>query len=104
DDADLVLAENSGKAAVAAARSRRDMAKDNLERGNALLPRAIISQAAYDTRRNEFDAAVSALDVAEAQLRQASNPVGYPALQADKAGIVTASLGGTGGVGAAGPP
>jgi RND family efflux transporter MFP subunit len=93
DDTDLVLAENSARAAVAAARSRRDVASDNLDRGKALLPKAIITQATYDSRRNEFDAAVSAVDAAEAQLRQASNAVGYAALNADKAGIVTAVLG-----------
>jgi multidrug efflux system membrane fusion protein len=57
DDADLQLAANSAKAAVASARSRCKVASDNLERGKALLPKAIISQAAYDTRRNEMDAA-----------------------------------------------
>jgi membrane fusion protein, multidrug efflux system len=77
DDTDLRLAENSASAAVAAARSRRDVAYDSLERGKALLPRAIITQATYDTRRNEMDAADSALDSAEAQLRQAVNAVGY---------------------------
>ncbi len=93
DDVDLTLGENSAKAAVASARSRRDVARDNLERGRALLPSAAISQAAYDTRRNEMDAAVSALESAEAQLRQASNAVGYATLKADKAGIVTAVMG-----------
>ena len=104
DDTDLVLAENSARAAVAAARSRRDVASDNLDRGKALLPKAIITQAAYDTRRNEMDAAVSALDAAEAQLRQASNAVGYAALKADKVGIVTAVLGEPGQVVSAGQP
>ena len=104
DDTDLVLAENSARAAVAAARSRRDVASDNLERGKVLLPKTIITQAAYDTRRNEFDAAVSALDAAEAQSRQASNAVGYAALKADKAGIVTAVLGEPGQVVSAGQP
>ena len=89
DDIDRRLAENSAKAAVNAARSRRDIARDNLERGKALLPQATISQAAYDTRRNEMDAAAAALELAEAQLRQASNAAGYATLQADKAGIVT---------------
>lgn len=93
DETDLKLAENSAKAAVAAARSRRDVANDNLERAKVLLPKAIISQAAYDTRRNELDAAVAALDSAEAQLRQAVNAVGYATLKADKAGIVTAVTG-----------
>ena len=93
DETDLKLAENSAKAAVASARSRRDVANDNLERAKVLLPKAIISQAAYDTRRNELDAAVAALDSAEAQLRQAVNAVGYATLKADKAGIVTAVTG-----------
>jgi membrane fusion protein, multidrug efflux system len=89
DETDLKLAENSARAAVAAARSRRDVASDNLERAKVLLPKAIISQAAYDTRSNELDAAASALESAEAQLRQAVNAVGYATLKADKAGIVT---------------
>jgi membrane fusion protein, multidrug efflux system len=102
DDADLKLAANSAKAAVAAARSRRNVASDNLERGKALLPKAIISQAAYDTRRNEMDAAVSALESAEAQLHQATNAVGYATLKADKAGTVTAVMGEPGQVVSAG--
>ncbi|KAB2919231.1 MAG: efflux RND transporter periplasmic adaptor subunit [Hyphomicrobiaceae bacterium] len=93
DETDLKLAENAARATVAAARSRRDVARDNLERANVLLPKAIISQAAHDTRRNELEAAVAALDSAEAQLLQAINAVGYATLKADKAGIVTAVTG-----------
>src|SRR5215469_2316916 len=89
DETDLRLAENAARAAVASARSRREVAKDHLERAKVLLPKAIISQAAYDTRRNELDAAEAALETAEAQLRQAVNAVGYATLKADKAGIVT---------------
>jgi RND family efflux transporter MFP subunit len=90
DDTDLKLAENSAKAAVASARTRRDVTRDNLERAKPLLAQRFISQASYDIRRNDFDAAVSALDSAEAQLRQAANATGYATLTADKAGIVTA--------------
>jgi RND family efflux transporter MFP subunit len=104
DDTDLKLAESSAKAAVAAARSRRDVAGDNLERAKALLPKAIISQAAYDTRKNELDAAASALESTEAQLRQAANAVGYATLVADKAGIITAVTGEPGQVVSAGQP
>jgi RND family efflux transporter MFP subunit len=93
DATDLKLAENAARAAVASARSRREMAKDNLDRAKVLLPKAIISQAAYDTRRNELDAAEAALDTAEAQLHQAINAVGYTLLKADKAGVVTAVTG-----------
>ncbi len=102
DDADLQLAANSANAAVASARSRRAVVSDNLERGKALLPKAIISQAAYDARRDELDAAVSALDSAEAQLRQATNAVGYATLKADRAGTVTAVMGEPGQVVSAG--
>jgi membrane fusion protein, multidrug efflux system len=80
DDTDLKLAENAARAAVAAARSRREVAADNLERAKVLLPKAVISQAAYDTRRNELDAAVASLESAEAQLRQAVNAVSYAGL------------------------
>jgi RND family efflux transporter MFP subunit len=93
DETDLKLAENAARAAVASARSRREVAKDNLERAKVLLPKAIISQAAYDTRRNELDAAEAWLDTAEAQLRQAANAVGYTLLKADKAGMITAVTG-----------
>jgi len=104
DETDLKLAENSARAAVSAARSRRDMANDNLERAKALLPKAIISQAAYDTRSNELDAATSALESTEAQLRQAVNAVGYATLKADKAGIITSVSGEPGQVVNAGQP
>jgi RND family efflux transporter MFP subunit len=93
DATDLKLAESSARATVASARSRRDVASDHLERAKVLLPKAIISQAAYDTRRNEQDAAEAALEAAEAQLRQAVNAVSYATLKADKAGIVTSVMG-----------
>jgi RND family efflux transporter MFP subunit len=102
DDTDLKLAESSAKAAVASARTRRDVARDNLERAKPLLAKQFVSQAAYDIRLSEFDAAASALESAEAQLRQAANAVGYAALKADKAGIVTAVTGEPGQVVSAG--
>jgi RND family efflux transporter MFP subunit len=90
DETDLKLAETAAKAAVVSARSRRDVANDHLERAKVLLPKEIISQAAYDTRRNELEAAAAGLETAEAQLRQAINAVGYATLKADTAGLVTA--------------
>ena len=102
DATDLKLAENAAKAAVAAARTRRDVAHTNLERAKPLLAQQFITQAAYDVRLNEYDAAASALDSAEAQLRQAANAVSYATLKADKAGIVTAVTGEPGQVVSAG--
>ena len=93
DETDLRLAETAARAAVAAARSRRDMANDNLERANILLPKAIISQAAHDTRRNELEAAAAALESAEARLRQSVNAVDYATLKTEKVGIVTSVMG-----------
>jgi RND family efflux transporter MFP subunit len=104
DDTDLKLGENSAKAAVASARTRRDVASDNFERAKPLLPQGFISKAVYDSRRNELDAATSALDTAEAQLRQATNAVSYATLMADKAGIVTAVMAEPGQVVSAGQP
>ena len=104
DETDLKLAENSARAAVGAARSRRDVANDHLDRAKALLPKAVISQAAYDSRRNELDAATAALDSAEAQLLQAVNAVGYARLKTDRAGIVTNVAAEPGQVVAAGQP
>src|SRR5262245_10776202 len=102
DDTDLKLAESSAKAAVASARTRRDVTRDNLERAKPLLEKQFISQASYDIRRNELDAAVGALDTAEAQLRQAANATSYATLKADKAGIVTSVMGEPGQVVSAG--
>ena len=90
DDTDLKLAESSARAALAAARTRRDVAIENFERARALLPKQFVAKATYDARKNEMDAAVGAFDAAEAQLRQAVNAVAYATLRADKAGIVTA--------------
>jgi membrane fusion protein, multidrug efflux system len=90
DDTDLKLAEGSAKAALAAARTRRDVAIDNFARARTLLPKEFIAKATYDARKNEMDAAVGAFDTAEAQLSQATNAVAYATLRADKAGIVTA--------------
>jgi RND family efflux transporter MFP subunit len=104
DDTDLKLAESSARAAVAAARTRREVTRVNLDRAKPLLPQGYISQAAYDVRRNDYDAAASALDTAEAQLRQAANAVGYATLTADKAGIVTAVMGEPGQVVSPGQP
>jgi membrane fusion protein, multidrug efflux system len=90
DDTDLKLAEDSARAALAAARTRRDVAIDNFARARVLLPKEFVSKATYDARKNEMDAAVGAFDSAESQLRQAVNAAGYATLRADKAGIVTA--------------
>src|SRR5262249_37361353 len=90
DDTDLKHSESSARAAVASARTRRDVAIENFQRAKALLPKEFIPKATYDARKNEMDAAVAAFETAEAQLSQAINAVGYATLRADRAGTVTA--------------
>jgi RND family efflux transporter MFP subunit len=90
DDTDLKLAEGSARAALAAARTRRDVAIENFARAKQLLPKEFIAKAAYDARKNEMDAAIGAFETAEAQLSQAANAVQYATLRAGKAGVVTA--------------
>jgi multidrug efflux system membrane fusion protein len=104
DETDLKLAEKSATATLNAARTRRDVASINLDRAKPLLPKGFISKAEFDTRKNEMDAATSAFDSAEAELRQATNAVGYATLKADVAGIVTSVTAEPGQVLSAGQP
>jgi membrane fusion protein, multidrug efflux system len=89
DEKDPKLAENSARAAVAAANTRFQVAGDALNRAKFLRPNGFIAQSALDQRQLEVDAAKSALDAARDQLDQAVNATGYALLLADKDGIVT---------------
>ncbi len=104
DDKDLILSENSAKAAVQSAKSRLAVAKDALGRAEKLQPKGYTPEAVVDQRRLEADAAQAALEAAEAQARQAGNSTGYAELKADKAGIVTRVQAEAGQVVAAGTP
>lgn len=89
DEKDLKLGENSARAAAGAAKSRFAVAKDALDRAAYLLPKGFIAKAVFDQRQLEFDAAKSAADSAEDQLKQAANATSYALLAADKDGVVT---------------
>ena len=89
DEKDLKLAENSARAAVAAAKTRFDVASDALNRAKFLKPNGFIAQSAVDQRQLEFDSAQSTLNSARDQLDQAINATSYALLLADKNGIVT---------------
>lgn len=104
DETDLKLAESAARAALDAARTRRDVAIENVARARALLAKEFIARSAYDARKTEMDAAIGAYDAAEAQLRQAVNAAAYAVLRADKAGIVTAVRAEPGQVVSAGAP
>jgi membrane fusion protein, multidrug efflux system len=104
DDTDLVLSQNSARAAVNSAKTRLAVANDALARAQTLQPKGYTPEAVVDQRKLETDAAQAALDAAEAQARQAENAANYAVLKADKAGIVTAVRAEAGQVVAAGTP
>ena len=89
DERDLKLAEHSARAAVAAAKTRFEVARDALNRAKFLLPNRFIAQSAVDQRQLEFNSAQSALNSAQDQLDQAINATSYGLLLADENGIVT---------------
>ena len=104
DGTDLVLSENSAKAAVRSAKTRLAVAKDALVRAQKLRPKGYTPEAVVDQRRLEVDAAQAALEAAEAQAEQASNATSYATLKADMDGIVTDVRAEAGQVVAAGSP
>jgi RND family efflux transporter MFP subunit len=104
DDTDLVLSENSARAAVLSAKTRLAVAKDALARAEKLRPKGYTPEAVVDQRQLEVDAAQASLEAAEVQARQAGNATRYAILQADKPGIVTAVQAEAGQVVAAGAP
>ena len=73
DDKDLILSENSAKAAVQSAKSRLAVAEDALGRAEKLQPKGYTPEAVVDQRRLEADAAQAALEATEAQARQAGH-------------------------------
>jgi multidrug efflux system membrane fusion protein len=90
DASDLVLAEKSAAAQVASVQAERDLAEADFGRYADLRSKNFISQAEFDRRKNAFSTAESRLAAARAQHRQAANQVGYAALVADTAGVITA--------------
>jgi membrane fusion protein, multidrug efflux system len=104
DDTDLVLTENSARAAVASAKTRLAVAKDSFDRAAQLQPKGYTPNAVVDQRKLEVDAAEAALEAAEAQSRQSANATSYALLKADRDGIVTAVQAEAGQVVASGTP
>ena len=104
DDTDLILSQNSARAAVQSATTRLAVARDALARAQALQPKGYTPNAVVDQRRLDADAAEAARQAAEAQARQAANATTYAVLKADKPGIVTEVRAEAGQVVAAGAP
>lgn len=90
DASDLQLAQNASRAQLNAATSERDLAKANFSRFEELFKQNFISQAEFDRRKVEWQAAQARFDQAQAVLSSQSNQTGYAELVADVAGVVTA--------------
>jgi len=86
DASDLALAAASARAQLASAEAERDLAAADHKRYQELRSKNFISQAEYDRRANAHATAEARLEAARAQLRQASNQVGYAVLAADTDG------------------
>jgi len=104
DPTDLAPALQAQQAQVAAARTERELAAVDLQRLRSLQASNYISQASLDRQQATHDAAVSRLEAAEAQLRQARNAIAFQVLRADADGVVMAVEAEAGQVVAAGQP
>jgi len=104
DAQDLALSSQAAQAAVAAARTQRDLARADLERFKNLLAQGFVSSAEIDRRQAALDAAEATLKQAQAQSSVQGNQAAYARLVADAAGVVTAVQAEVGQVVAAGTP
>ncbi len=101
---DANLAVTQARAALAAAKADVALAKAELDRHAALLDKKYISQALFDARRNQHEAAEARLAQAEAQLAVSRNHAEYTELRADHDGVITEIMAEAGQVVAAGTP
>jgi RND family efflux transporter MFP subunit len=90
DGRDARLAESSARAALAQAESHATLAQADLQRFTELRAKNFISQAEYDRREAQARQAAEQVAAARAQASQAANQVGYTALAAPHAGVITA--------------
>lgn len=104
DPQDLVLAQDSAKAALLAARANRDQAGADFKRFIELKEQGFISAAELERRDTAFKAAQAQLDQARAQSSAQGNQAGYAQLLADASGVVTGVDAEPGMVVAAGTP
>jgi len=90
DPQDLAPAITAQQAQVQAARTDLKLAQTELARVKELRERQFIAQAQVDRQQAVTDAAVSRLESAEAQLKQARNAADFQVLTADVVGVVVA--------------
>lgn len=104
DAQDVRLAQTAAQAAVNAAEADVGLARSELERAQALRARSFVSAAVLDARRTALQAAEAHLRQARAQAEVAANQAGYARLAAPAAGVITAVFAEPGQVVAAGQP
>ncbi|MFB1030691.1 MAG: efflux RND transporter periplasmic adaptor subunit, partial [Thauera sp.] len=92
DAQDVRLALASAQAAAAAAESDLALARSEFARARELQARNFISSSSLDARRTALQAAEARLRQARAQAEVAANQAGYARLEAPAAGVVTAVL------------
>ncbi len=104
DPADARLAASAAQAAVAAAEADLALARSEHLRAQELAARNFVSSAVLDARRSALQAAEARLRQARAQAEAAANQAAYTRLEAPAAGVVTAVLAEPGQVLGAGQP
>ncbi|MDA0235698.1 MAG: efflux RND transporter periplasmic adaptor subunit [Proteobacteria bacterium] len=92
DAQDVRLALASAQAAAAAAESDLALARTEFARARELQARNFVSSSLLDARRTALQAAEARLRQARAQAEVAANQAGYARLEAPAAGVVTAVL------------
>mgnify|MGYP000492176052 CR=1 FL=1 len=104
DPADLKLSAAASQAQVASVKADYIYAKAELERYKQLRAQSYVSAAAYEVRKNSYDAALARLNAAKAQAAVSTHQAGYSNLIADYDGIITTVNADPGQVIAAGQP
>ncbi|HEU0152921.1 MAG TPA: efflux RND transporter periplasmic adaptor subunit [Arenimonas sp.] len=102
DASDVALQLEASRAALASAESDQALAKSELERYQSLLDRQLVSRSLYDARVSALQAAEARVRQARAQARVSDNQAGYAVLRAPADGVIAQRLVDAGQVVAAG--
>lgn len=102
DPADLRLSASAARADLAAAEADLKLARSEYERARSLVAQKFQSESVLDARRTSLEAAEARLEQARAGAALAGNQAAYATLEADRDGVVTATLAEPGQVLAAG--
>jgi RND family efflux transporter MFP subunit len=84
-------AVRSAQAGLAAAQAQLTQARNHFERQETLLAQGWTTRALFDQAQKERDTAQARVDDADAQLKTADDLLGFTVLEADAAGVVTAT-------------